>query len=302
MGIKLYREPQLEKPVLFVGWPGIGNIGLLAVSTLKNLLKAEEFAEIESWDFFYPRKVTIRQGLLENLEFPTSKFYFQKSGRQDVLFFTGEEQPSEGGRMYASGDKAFRMANLVLDVALQFGCRRVYTSGACVSAVHHQLRPRVCAVVSSDELRREVAGYSNTVLMSDLGGGREGEGIITGLNGLLLGVAKKRGLEGLCLMGEIPDWLTGASFPYPKAARSILEVFAEILETEMDLYVLDKMEAHIEEVIEGLYAKFPPEVKQEYDQRKVAAQERTGPITIQAKIFIDEAQRKGGDGGGGSPS
>jgi len=164
------------------------------------------------------------------------------------------------------------------------------------------LRPRVCAVASSDELRREVAGYSNTVLMSDLGGGREGEGIITGLNGLLLGVAKKRGLEGLCLMGEIPDWLTGASFPYPKAARSILEVFAEILETEMDLHVLDKMEAHIEEVIEGLYAKFPPEVKQEYDQRKVAAQERTGPITIQAKIFIDEAQRKGGDGSGGSPS
>jgi proteasome assembly chaperone (PAC2) family protein len=120
---------------------------------LKNLLKAEEFAEIESWDFFYPRKVTIREGLLEGLEFPTSKFYFQRSGGQDVLFFIGEEQPSEGGRMYASGDKALSMANLVLDMALRFGCRRVYTSGACVSAVHHQLRPRVC-VYGLDELRR----------------------------------------------------------------------------------------------------------------------------------------------------
>jgi proteasome assembly chaperone (PAC2) family protein len=302
MGIKLYRKPQLDKPVLFVGWPGIGNIGLLAVSTLKNLLKAEEFAEIESWDFFYPRKVTIREGLLESLEFPTSKFYFQRLEGQDVLFFIGEEQPSEGGRGYASGEKAYRMANLVLDVALQFGCRRVYTSGACVSAVHHQVRPRVCAVASSEALRQEVTGYSNTILMSDLGGGREGEGIITGLNGLLLGVAKKRGLEGLCLMGEIPDWLTGTSFPYPKAARSVLEAFGGILRTEMDLHFLDKMEAHIEEIVEGLYARFPPEVKEEYDQRKVQARERTGPITIQARIFIDEAHRKGGDGGEGSPS
>jgi proteasome assembly chaperone (PAC2) family protein len=116
------------------------------------------------------------------------------------------------------------------------------------------------------------------------------------------GVAKKRGLEGLCLMGEIPDWLTGTSFPYPKAARSVLEVFARILRTEIDLRFLDKMEAHIEEIVEGLYAKFPPEMKEEYDQRKIAARGRTGPITVQAKIFIDEAHQKGGDGGEGSPS
>jgi len=147
-----------------------------------------------------------------------------------------------------------------------------------------------------------VTSYSNTILMSELGGGRGGEGIITGLNGLLLGVAKRRGLEGLCLMGEIPDWLAGASFPYPKAARSVLEVFAEILGIEIDLRFLEKMEAHIEGIIDGFYTKFPPEVKEEYDQRKVAARERTGPITIQAKIFIDEPYRKGGDGGGGSPS
>ncbi len=35
MGIKLYREPKLEKTIMFVGWPGIGNIGIIAVNTLK---------------------------------------------------------------------------------------------------------------------------------------------------------------------------------------------------------------------------------------------------------------------------
>jgi proteasome assembly chaperone (PAC2) family protein len=302
MGIKLYKEPELEKPIMFVGWPGIGNIGIIAVNTLKGILRAEEFGEIESCDFFYPKKVSIRDGLLEDLEFPSNKFYYQRIEKKDLIFFIGEEQPSEGGRMYASGEKAYQLANLVLDVGLKFGCQRVYTSGACVSPIHHQVRPRVCAVVSSEKLREEIKNYQNTILMSELGGRGEGEGIITGLNGLLLGVAKARGMEGICLMGEIPDWLSGASFPYPKASKSVLEVFAEILGIGMDFSFLDKMERQIEEIIEGFYAKFPQEMKEEYDQRKLIAQTKPGTITIQAQIYIDERFKKGGEGGGESPS
>ena len=302
MGIKIYKEPELEKPIMFVGWPGIGNIGIIAVNTLKGVLRAEEFGEIESWDFFYPKKVSIRDGLLEDLEFPGNKFYYQRIEKRDLIFFIGEEQPSEGGRMYASGEKAYQLANLVLDVGLKFGCQRVYTSGACVSPIHHQVKPRVCGVVSSEKLREEIKSYQNIILMSELGGRGEGEGIITGLNGLLLGVAKARGMEGICLMGEIPDWLSGASFPYPKASKSVLEVFAEILGVGMDFSFLDKMERQIEEIIEGFYAKFPAEMKEEYDQRKLIAQTKPGTITIQAQIYIDERFKKGGEGGGESPS
>jgi len=301
MGIKFYKKPTLKKPIMFVGWPGIGNIGMVAVNTLKSFLRAEEFGEIESWDFFYPRKVSIREGLLEDLEFPSNKFYYRRLENKDLIFFIGEEQPSEGGRMYASGEKAYRMANLVIDVGLKFGCQRVYTSGACVSPVHHQMKPRVCAVVSSEELTQEVKRYQNTILMSEMEGRREGEGIITGLNGLLLGVAKKRGLESICLMGEIPDWLSGVSLPYPKASKSVLEVFGEILGIQMDLSFLDKMEGQIEGIIESFYAKFPPEMKEEYDQRKFIAQTPPRTITVQAQVYIDERFKKGGDEGGERP-
>jgi proteasome assembly chaperone (PAC2) family protein len=304
MGVKLCREPKLEQPILFVGWPGIGNIGILAVNTLKDLLRAEEFGEIESWDFFYPRKVSIREGMLGDLEFPSNKFYFQRLEQNDVIFFIGEEQPSEGGSMYASGEKAYRMANVVLDVGLRFGCRRVYTSGACVSLVHHEMTPRVCAVTSSEELIGEVKRYPNTILMSELEGAgrRGGEGTITGLNGLLLAVAKKRGLEGMCLMGEIPDWLSVASFPYPKASRSVLEVFAEILGIRLDLTVLDRLGEQVDKIIETFYSKFPPEMKEEYDRRKIAARAEPGTITVQAKIYIDDEFKKGGGEGGTRPS
>jgi proteasome assembly chaperone (PAC2) family protein len=302
MGIKLYREPKLEKPIMFVGWPGIGNIGIIAVNTLKSILRGEELGEIESWDFFYPRKVSIRDGLLEDLEFPSNKFYYLRLENKDLIFFAGEEQPTEGGGMYARGEKAYQMANLVLDVGLKFGCERVYTSGACVSPIHHQMKPRVCAVVSSENLIREVKKYPNTILMSEIGGRGEGEGTITGLNGLLLGLAKKRGLESICLMGEIPDWLTGASFPYPKASKSVLEVLAEILGIRIDFSFLDKMEGQAEEIIESFYAKFPLEMKEEYDQRKFIAQTEPGTITIQAQVYIDEHFKKGGDAGGEKPT
>ncbi|MDP3016173.1 MAG: PAC2 family protein [Deltaproteobacteria bacterium] len=301
MGIKLYREPELEKPIMFVSWPGIGNIGIIAANTLKGILKAEEFGEIESWDFFYPRKVSIRDGLLEDLEFPSNKFYYERLEKKDLIFFVGEEQPTEGGGMYARGEKAYQMANLVLEVSLKFDCQRVYTSGACISPIHHQMKPRVCAVVSSENLIREVKKYPNTILMSEIGGRGEGEGTITGLNGLLLALAKKRGLETICLMGEIPDWLSGASFPYPKASKSVLEVFAEILGIRIDFSFLNKMEAQVEEIIESFYAKFPPEMKEEYDQRKFVAQTKPGTITIQAQIYIDERFKKGGDEGGERP-
>lgn len=301
MGVKLYRKPKLKKPIMFVGWPGIGNIGIIAMNTLKGILKAGELGEIESWDFFCPRKVSIRDGLLEDLDFPSNKFYYQRIEKKDLIFFIGEEQPTEGGRMYASGEKAYQMANLVLDVGLKFGCQRVYTSGACVSLIHHQMKPRVCAVISSEGLIKELKKYQNTILISEIGGRGGGEGTITGLNGLLLAVAKKRGVEGICLMGEIPDWLSGASLPYPKATRSVLEVFAEILGIGIDLSFLDKMEGQIEEMIEGIYAKFPPEMKEEYDRRKFIPQTKPGTITIQAQIYIDERLKKGGDEGGERP-
>ena len=96
MGVIIYKEPKLENPVMVASWPGIGNIGIIAVDTLRNMLEAEDLGEIEPWDFFYPKKVLIRNGELKELEFPSSKFYFKRTGEKDLLFFIGEEQPADG--------------------------------------------------------------------------------------------------------------------------------------------------------------------------------------------------------------
>jgi len=288
MGVRLYKKPKLDNPVLVACWPGIGNIGIIAVDILRRMMVAEELGEIESWDFFYPRRVLIRDGELKDLEFPKNKFYFKKTEKKDVIFFVGEEQPSDGRGAYAEGTKAYRMANLVLDVALKFGCHRVYTSGAAVAPIHHTARSRVWVVPNKEDLIDEVKGYENTVLMSDIEG-RDGQGNITGLNGLLLGVAKKRGLEAICMMGEIPIYIHGFPIPYPQGAKSVLEALGAVLGVEVLVDEINALVQQSESEIESVYQRLPSEIKEQLDKLKhvdYAKPSEPEPITEEDKKKI----------------
>ena len=275
-------------PVLIACWPGIGNVGIMAVDMLRRTVAAEELGEIESWDFFYPRKVLIRDGELIDLEFPYNKFYFKKTSNKDLLFFIGEEQPSDSAEVYATGTKAYRMANLVLDVAQRFGCRRVYTSGAAVAPIHHTTRSRVWVVPNSKGLLNEVKGYENTVLMSEIEG-RDGQGNITGLNGLLLGVAKKRGLEAICVMGEIPIYIHGFPIPYPKGSKAVLEVLSAALAVKIPMDEINALIQQSDTEIESVYEKLPSEIKEQLDKLKYVAYAKPSepePITEEDKKKI----------------
>jgi proteasome assembly chaperone (PAC2) family protein len=288
MGLRLYEEPKLNKPVLIACWPGIGNIGIIAVDILRRAVGAEELGEIEPWDFFYPRRVLIKGGELKDLEFPANKFYFKKTERKDLLFFIGEEQPTDGTGVYAEGTKAYRMANLVLDMAVKFKCRKVYTSGAAVAPIHHTANSRVWVVPNSEDLINEVKRYQNTVLMSDIEG-RGGQGNITGLNGLLLGVAKKRGLEAVCVMGEIPIYIHGFPIPYPKGSKAVLELLSTVLGIEVPMDEINVLVQQSESEIESVYERLPSDIKEQLDKLKYVTYAKPSepePITEEDKKRI----------------
>lgn len=287
MAVRLYEEPDLVQPTLIACWPGIGNVGVMAVDSLRTMLEAEEFGEIEPGGFFYPKKAVIREGQLTDLQFPVSRFFYKKSAGGDLVFFVGEEQPSEGGKAYAEGAKAYEMASLVMDVAVKFGCRRVYTSGAAVAAIHHSARPRVWAVPNMGRLLDEIRSYGNTVLMSGIEG-RGGQGTITGLNGLLLGVARKRGVEGVCVMGEVPVYLQGLPIPYPKASKSVLEVLSAVLGIEVDFRRIDTLIERSQAEIELLYETLPDEMREQLEKLSEATH---GEVTEPGPITEDDKKR-----------
>jgi proteasome assembly chaperone (PAC2) family protein len=277
MGVKLFREPQLKQPIMICGWSGIGKVGLVAINTMRRLARAEIFGEIEPQGFFEPLQAVIVNGLIEDMRFPATRFYGFHGRSNDIVFLVGEQQP-------ADTDKTYEMAEMVLDVADTLGCRRIYTAGAGVTTIHHTVKPKVWAVPNSPDLIPEIKEYSNTILMSEIGG-REGEGAITGLNGLLLGVARSREVEAICLMGEVPYYLQGAPWPYPKASISVLEVLGEVLHVPLELSELQdtaaKVEANIDQVLEALATadELPEQVREEMESLRHPRLSDLGPIT-----------------------
>ena len=287
MGIVLNQEPELNNPDMIVGWPGIGNVGIITVETMRQALQAEELGEIEPWDFFYPNKVVIQAGILTDMSFPGSKFYFKRTPKKDLLFFIGEEQPATRESAYAEGKRAYEMANMVLDVAQKFSCRRVYTSGAAIAITHHTMLPKVWAVANQKLLLSELRSYDNTILMSEVEG-KGNQGSITGLNGLLIGAAKRRGMEGICLMGEIPDYLSRMPFPYPKASKAVLGTLARIMGVTIAHNPLEDMITQMDTVVENVYQQFPPEIKERLEQRKVATQTKQEAISEEDEQWFKE--------------
>ena len=229
--VTLYSEPKLRNPSLIAAWPGMGGVAIIAARYLVDELGAEEFGSIEPYDFFDLGAVSVRDHVVEKPEFPESKFYFWKSpGRKDVIIFIGEAQPTV---------KGYQLANLVLDVAQGFKAKQVYTFAAAPVHIYHTRRPKILGATTRPGLIEKLMNKGVVPM---------GAGTISGLNGLLLGVAKKRNMEGICLLGEIPVYAT--PIPNPKSAKAVLEVLVKLLGIEVDMSGLDQWAQRTEEEME----------------------------------------------------
>jgi len=274
MGIIFLKKPRLKNPVMICGWPGIGNIGFIAVKTLKKSVGAEKFAEIEGCDFFYPRKIRISEGVLDDIEFPTSTFYFKKREHGDLIIFIGEEQP-RGQKM------SYQLGKHVLDIAIRYRCKRIFTSGAAVTLIHHQMKPRVWAVPNRSHLIPEIMRHENTIFMSDIEGHPD-QGQISGLNGLLIGMAGERGIEALCLMGEFPLYLAHET-SYPKGSQSVLEVLSAMIAEDLDSGRLKRWIQRTDAEIDKVYQQIPAELRQQIEKIKLIRQTKPSSLTDEEK-------------------
>jgi len=77
-----------------------------------------------------------------------------------------------------------------------------------------------------------------------------GELQIAGMNGLLLGVAKERRMDGFCLLGEVPMYAT--RIPNPKAALAVISGLSKILGIRVDLAELTEQAKEAEEEMKRL--------------------------------------------------
>ncbi len=264
VSISLTETPKVDRCVMLASWPGIGNVSLILARYLKEKLDAREVGEIDPVHFFEPVGVMVRENVVEEPRFPESKFYYWEKEDKSLglVLFIGEEQPRPRG---------YEMVETVLDAAEQLGVSRIYSCAAAVTKIHYSEETKVWGVATRPELLEEFSRYK-IVLRGTLR--------IAGLNGLILGRAKERGIDGLCLLGEVPGFAT--QMAHPKAALAVLSVLAEMLdieidtdelegvsrqsELEMDVISKQATAAYIDQFTEPIWEQNPGEEEDEGDE------------------------------------
>jgi uncharacterized protein len=221
---KLMARPKLNMPNLLAAWPGVGNVAIIIATYLTSKLNFKDLAEVQPANFFDPTGVLVEDSIIEAPQFPRSKFFYRKNdtvGGSDLILFIGDDQPPT---------KSYDLAHCVLDLAVRFHVERVFTCAAALTRIHHAEQPKVWGVGTSQKMVNDLKG---------LGLKQKGNLQIAGLNGILLGVAKERGIEGICLLGEVPQY--ASRMPNPMAALAVLRPLSRMLDIEVDLVELGRV-------------------------------------------------------------
>ena len=222
---------------MLAAWPGISNVAMIVATYLAKKLEFKELATVQADYFFEPVGVLAKDSVIEAPQFPQSQFFYWKNsqGGSDLVLFLGESQPSV---------KSYELASCILDVGLKFRISMIYTCAAALTHIHHTEQPRVWGVGTNQTVTDELARH-NLIMKGNIH--------ISGLNGLLMGVAKERGMDGICLLGEVPSYAT--KMHNPIAALAIIKTLTSILGIKIDTGELARLANDTREKMKQLAAE-----------------------------------------------
>ncbi|MCE2433955.1 MAG: PAC2 family protein [Candidatus Latescibacteria bacterium] len=220
-----------QASVMLAGWPGMGSVGIGAIDYIRRKLDAVAFAEIDMQSHFTPEAMIVEDGIAAFPDPPAHIFYVVEE--HDLIIFQSEAQI--GG---VPGDE---LLEKVLNVGQQVGIDTVLTGAAYLTQASHKEDAQVLGVANNTEFRDLLASHGIEILK---------EGMVSGLNGLLLGFAQKRELNAACFLGTMPQY--AAPIPNPKASKEIVLALAHILNFSLDMSEIDdaaeKMEGTMEDI------------------------------------------------------
>ena len=214
-----FLEHPPKVPVLVCGMPDTGYVGRLAPFYLKTALGAKLVAELYS-EYLPPQVKIDKEGIASLLKGE----FFWSGKKANLLIFTGDAQATTVEGQHIISEK-------VLEMAQQLGVKKVFTLGAFITGSIVE-NPEVFGTATSPELLK-VLQENGVKTMS--------EGNITGMNGLLFGLAKVNGMDGIGLYGATSGFAAD-----PNAARAILNVLEKMLNLTLDYSAIKEEREAIE--------------------------------------------------------
>jgi len=247
--MRIIKNKKLKNPILFTGLPGIGLVGKLVVDYLLKELKAERIAEVYSDAF--PPAVHTHNSLVELIK---DDFFYVKFKNRDYLFLAGPVQPALDMR-YSKSEEHYEFSQQLVSFAEQFGVKQIFTlAGINIGEARLTREPRVIVCANSKTL------VDSFVKSGCHPSGQDG--LISGAAGLVLGLAKAKGIEGACLMGE-----TNANLVYGDhgAAKKVLELLVKKFGFSVKMQAIEKESKNIEKAFNQLSKEIEAQQKELQD-------------------------------------
>lgn len=263
----------LIHPVLVAVWPGIGHVGINAGYYLMSKLGMSVLAELQTSTLFDLEYVEVQKGILHSGRRPRSRFflYSDPEKKRDVVVLLGEAQPPMGKYQYCES---------IVEFAKKIGVERIFTFAAMATQMHPEHASRVFIAASNEQTLEEL--QSGKVQVLD-------EGHISGLNGVLLGVAAEKGVQGACLLGEMPHIFS--QLPFPKASLAILDVFSDLTNLNIDLEELAEQSRQMDEQLGQALAQIEEKLGHSLVSSEQESPVVEQPPTPMEKLTAEDHQR-----------
>ena len=272
------KTPSLNSPYLICGFPGTGLVGKLAVDYLIKELGAIHMADVFS-SYFSPQVVIQADGTTSIVK---NSLYYVKNNNtnnsdnvnktsknkkeikdiskpevqlnqsinglppqsidslksttndplssNDLILLTGDSQPVVPGSEYVLSEQ-------ILDLITKFKISNIYSLASYVTGTFVN-DPKIYGTATNPEMVKSFRSFNISTLDN---------GNITGMNGLILGLGKLRGIEGICLLGETSGYVIDA-----KASKNLLEIVNNVLGIHINMDEMNKRSKDTEILIKNL--------------------------------------------------
>jgi uncharacterized protein len=226
------ESPDLSNPLIICGLPGSALVGKLAVDHLVQELPCEHLAEVYL-DGMAPQVFIESDGTVSPLN---NDLFFWKSRVKDVpdlVLYTADAQP-------ATQEAEYVLSEAVIDyLSKKFKSGQMITLGAFVTGAFSK-DPKVYAAATEESLIKGISSKGYEIMT---------EGSITGMNGILLGIAKLKGMKGYALLGETSGFALD-----PKASTALLVALENLIGVKVDLKDLNERAKEAQSVLQSVEA------------------------------------------------
>ena len=210
----------LRNPVLFIGLPGIANVGKIVVDFIIDSKKAKCIAEFHSHAL--PHTVFVNEESL--IQMPKIELYYLKTNEQDFLFLSGDAQPVDERA-------AHEFCEIIIKYCLELGCAGVVSIGG----IALKKIPKKPKIFVTGTHKKHIATFCKNTSCNPKVYGIVGP--IIGVTGLVVAQAGRASLFNACILVETYGHPFYLGIP---SAREVLQVLDKKYQLKLDLSSLDE--------------------------------------------------------------